>query len=211
MTLKGFIDSIAFDLTDDILTKLSEIGVIQVAKNGLVFNQELLTEFKTISKAKYYDYLSILHTQRGLQYEITKLIVSKRYKLTFRGLKQYSEVSKLMRDDLQEVIALIGMDNLRICRLDVCFDQIEPFNMAKIAMAYKRREYKFKNTTYLKTDKEKKTNRNLDIRHYKKGLFYRLEFSFKRSYLVSGLNEAKLSKVIKKGIKKHFKFESIAP
>lgn len=205
--LTGHIDSLALEITDTTLKKLSQIAVITVAKNGIVLDSDLMQDFK-MPKLKLYDYLAIAETQTGLRYKLIKHIRAKRITLTFRGLYQYTDTSRLMRYDLKAILALIG-DDCTYARLDMAFDKDKPFEVAKIAKAMGRYLKQVKNTIYLKSAKEKKTNQHLNIKHYKKGEnVYRLEFVFLKRYLSGGdeVIKNRLSKTIKKAIKQPFKF-----
>ena len=206
--LKGEADSIAFEITFDILAKLADIAIIQVAKNQIVLNQELLKPFKLGKKAVLYDYLAILETQTGLQYKLIKHIRAKNITLTFQGLRQYDEVSRLMMVDFKAIMERLEGECVLV-RLDVCFDQQEPFNVQRIAKVMGRVATRYKNTVYLKTAKEKKTNRHLNIKHYKKfDDMYRLEFVFHKRYLRGSKEDVKeqITKPIKKALGKPFKF-----
>jgi hypothetical protein len=209
--LKGYADSVALEITFDILAKLADIAVIHIAKNKMVLDQELLTSFKLGKKVVLYDYLAILETQTGLQYKLIKHIRAKNITLTFQGLYQYDEVSRLMMIDYKAIMERLGGECMLLVRLDVCFDENKPFNVQRIAKLMNRRVDKKKtwNTAYLKTAKEKKTNRHLDIKHYKKfDDMYRLEFVFHKRYLQGSKEDVKkcISKTIKKALGKPFKF-----
>ena len=43
--MRGYIDSVAFEIDNSILAKLELIGVVTVAKNNLILDSELLNEF----------------------------------------------------------------------------------------------------------------------------------------------------------------------
>ena len=205
---KGEADSVALELTFDILAKLADIAVIHTAKNKIVLDQELLKPFKLGKKAVLYDYLAILETQTGLQYKLIKHIRAKNITLTFQGLRQYDEVSRLMMIDFKAIMERLEGE-CTLFRLDVCFDQQEPFNVERIAKLMGRVATRYKNTVYLKTAKEKKTNRHLNIKHYKKfDDMYRLEFVFHKRYLRGSKEDVKeqITKPIKKALGKPFKF-----
>ena len=65
------------------------------------------------------------------------------------------------------------------------------------------------NTSYLKTAKEKNTNRYLNIKHYYKQIveLYRLEFVFGKKYFQSKEPLRSIEKTIIKALKKPFKFD----
>ena len=205
---KGEADSVAIEITFDILAKLADIAVIHTAKNKIVLNQELLPSFKLGKKVVLYDYLAILETQTGLQYKIIKHIRAKKITLTFQGLHQYDEVSRLMMIDYKAIMERLAGEGVLI-RLDVCFDENKPFNVQRIAKLMDRVTKPFKNTVYLKTAKEKKKSQHLNIKHYKKfDDMYRLEFVFGKRYLQGSKEDVKkcISKTIKKALGKPFKF-----
>ena len=135
--LKGYADSVALEITFDILAKLADIAVIHTAKNKIVLDQELLSIFKLDKKVVLYDYLAILETQTGLQYKLIKHIRAENITLTFQGLRQYDEVSRLMMMDFKAITERLEGE-CRLARLDVCFDQKEPFNVERIAKHTKR-------------------------------------------------------------------------
>ena len=215
--MTGFSDSVVFEMNSDILSKLSLFGVVRVAKNGLILDESLLSEFvnkRTIKgKSKQllelknlYQYLAILETQTGLKYRIMQHKTAKKVNITFQGLKQYTEISQLMEYDLKEFIATFK-DDIQIMRLDVAIDNKEPFNIKAIAENTNRVILNRWNTTYLKTAKEKNTNRHLNIKHYYKQIveLYRLEFVFCKRYFQSKEPFELIEKTIKKALSKPFK------
>lgn len=79
-------------------------------------------------------------------------------------------------------------------RIDVCFDFVKVPNRIIKKLCEKREPFKFINTTYYKTAKEKKTNMKLDIKRYNKQKeaklskpMERLEFCFKGAYFSKGM------------------------
>ena len=217
--MRGYIDSIAFEIDDSILAKLELIGVLTVAKNSLILDNELINEFieykatKSHSKQllelrNLYKYLAILETQTGLKYKIMQHKRAKRLTISFQGLQQHNEISKLMRYDLKEFLEHFKED-IQIVRLDVAFDNKEAFNITQIAKNSKRNICKRWNTVYFKTAREKRVNQYLNIKHYYKTQIklYRLEFSFCKKYFISKEPFKLIEKTIKKILKKPFKFE----
>ena len=215
--MTGFSDSVVFEMNSAILSKLSLFGVVRVAKNGLILDESLLNEFvnkRTIKgKSKQllelknlYQYLAILETQTGLRYKIMQHKTAKKVNITFQGLKQYTEISQLMEYDLKEFIATFK-DDIQVMRLDVAIDNNEPFNIKAIAENTNRVILNRWNTTYLKTAKEKNTNRHLNIKHYYKQIveLYRLEFVFCKRYFQSKEPFELIEKTIKKALSKPFK------
>ena len=217
--MKGYIDSIAFEYDSCILAKFHLFGVEKVAKNGIIFDESLLEMFlsnrMTKSKKKQlielknlYSYLAILETQTGLKYKVMQHKRAKKVNITFQGLKQYTEVSELMEHDLKDFIELYR-DYISIMRLDVAIDNKEPFNKDKIARNTNRIISERWNTTYFKTEKEKRKNEHLNIKHYYKKVvqLYRLEFVFGRRYFKAKDPLRLIENTIKKAIKKQFKFQ----
>jgi hypothetical protein len=107
--------------------------------------------------------------------------------IEFAGLQGYNERSKLLRELLNELLP--HLQDCFVRRCDVCIDYrrrpLEPLNNIR----KKRTTYPYMNTTYYKTQKEKKTNSTLDIKFYDKRKqakldepLHRLEFVFKGSY-----------------------------
>lgn len=217
--MTGFSDSVVFEMNSTILSKLSLFGVVTVAKNGLILDESLLSEFinkRTIKgKSKQllelknlYQYLAIIETQTGLKYQITQHKRAKKVNIVFKGLKQYTEISQLMEYDLKEFIATFK-DDIQIMRLDVAIDNREPFNIKAIAENTNRVILNRWNTTYLKTAKEKNTNRHLNIKHYYKQIveLYRLEFVFCKRYFTKKEPLKCIEKTIKKALSKPFKLQ----
>ena len=217
--MRGYIDSIAFEIDNSILAKLELIGVVTVAKNSLILDNELINEFieykatKSHSKQllelrNLYKYLAIFETQTGLKYKIMQHKRAKNITIIFRGLKQYNEISKLMRYDLKEFLEHFKED-IQISRLDVAFDNKEAFNTTQIAKNSKRNICKRWNTIYFKTAREKRVNQYLNIKHYYKTQIklYRLEFVFCKKYFTKKEPFELMEKTIKNILKKPFKFE----
>lgn len=217
--MTGFADSVIFEMNSTVLSKLHLVGVVTVVKNGLMFDENLLNEFvnKRTLKGKskqllefrnLYQYLAILETQTGLKYKIMQHKTAKKVNIVFKGLKQYTEISQLMEYDLKEFVSTFK-DDIQIMRLDVAFDDKEPFNIKAIAKNTNRVILNRWNTTYLKTEKEKSTNRHLNIKHYFKQIveLYRLEFVFCKRYFQSKEPLKSIEKTIKKALKQSFKFD----
>ena len=217
--MRGCIDSVAFEIDNSILAKLELIGVVTVAKNGLILDEVLINEFveyratKSHSKQllelrNLYKYLAIFETQTGLRYKLAQHKRAKNITITFQGLKQYNEISELIRYDLKEFLEHFKED-IQIVRLDVAFDNKEAFNITQIAKNSKRNICKRWNTIYLKTAKEKRVNRHLNIKHYfkKEVNLYRLEFVFFKRYFTGKNPLATIEKAIKNILKRPFKFE----
>ena len=216
--MTGCIDSIAFEIDDNILARIELIGVVTVAKNNLILDNELLNEFIEYKATKshkkqllelrnLYKYLAFFETQTGLKYKTMQHKRAKNITITFQGLRQYNEISKLMRYDLKEFLEHFKED-IKIVRLDVAFDNKEGFNITEIAKNSKRNICKRWNTIYFKTAKEKRVNRHLNIKHYfkKEVNLYRLEFVFFKRYFTGKNPLATIEKAIKNIVKKPLKF-----
>ena len=217
--MRGYIDSIAFEIDNSILAKLELIGVVTVAKNSLILDNELINEFieykatKSHSKQllelrNLYKYLAIFEMQTGLKYKLMQHKRAKRVTITFQGLKQHNEISELMRYDLKEFLEHFKED-IQIVRLDVAYDNKEAFNITQIAKNSKRNICKRWNTIYFKTAREKRVNQYLNIKHYYKTQIklYRLEFVFCKKYFTKKEPFELMEKTIKNILKKPFKFE----
>ena len=217
--MQGYTDSVAFEFDSSILAKLHLVGVVAVAKNGLIFDDSLLNDFiskrtkKGIDKQlkdlkNLYQYLAILETQTGLKYKIMQHKRAKKINITFQGLKQGTSNSKLMEYDLKSFLRHFKED-VEVIRLDVAIDSLKAFNLNSIARNTNRIISKRWNTTYFKTEKEKRVNRHLNIKHYYKMQLqvYRLEFVFLKRYFTGKNPMQVIEKTIKKAIKKEFKFE----
>lgn len=130
----------------------------------------------------------IIFTNKGLKIALKRYAINPHMqRIEFAGLQGYNERSNFLRELLKELLPQIQDCFVRRC--DVCFDyKRKPLNTLKY-INEKRRIFQFKNTTYYKTEKEKKTNSTIDIKFYNKQLqanldnpLYRLEFVFKGAY-----------------------------
>lgn len=217
--MRGYIDSVAFEMNENILAKLHLVGVVTVVKNSLIFDEALLNEFiskrtkkgsakQLLELRNLYKYLAILETETGLKYKIMQHKTAKKVNITFQGLKQGTSNSKLMEYDLKSFLRHFKED-VEVIRLDVAIDSLKAFNLNSIARNTNRIISKRWNTTYFKTEKEKRVNRHLNIKHYYKMQLqvYRLEFVFLKRYFTGKNPMQVIEKTIKKAIKKEFKFE----
>ena len=94
--------------------------------------------------------------------------------------------------------------NWKLHRIDIAIDYERFPAKVKKKLLESREPFEWINSTYLKTDKEKKTNSYINIVIYDKGIkegldysLMRLEFSFRGSYL-KGLLLKDIDKAIKK-------------
>ena len=164
----------------------------------------------------------IIHTYLGLTLPLKTFAVSpKSQTLEFAGLHGYNERSRLLVRHLQELES--QLQYAKVTRLDVAIDfkQKIPKSIIKALCKY-REPFKWKNTTYYKTVKEKRTNPFMDIKIYDKALhakldypLYRLEFVFKGRYFKDVLfkdietSYKKMEKSIKKATGLSVKIEPI--
>ena len=168
----------------------NEDYTIETVKNSSTFNPERwVQEFgrpltKNIIEAK------IIHTHRGLclplkTFASTPLMQT----VEFAGLQGYNERSEQMRETFRELES--QLQYARVTRLDTAFDYKGeiPRSIMK-ALSKNREPFRYGNSIYWKTAKEKKSNKVMNIITYDKShqlrLDYplqRLEFSFKTKYL----------------------------
>jgi hypothetical protein len=213
LTVKGNTDSVSFSLPIDILPKLKRFGIITTIKNGLLFidikeqaNKELLSSFN-YGDCHYYRYLAKIKSHKtGLEYNLSQHSKAKDITITFKGLHQYSKLSKTMEKDYKAFIELFHNNIIALSRVDTAIDSITRPNIRTIAANIKRTPFKYKKTTYFKTAKEKKTNQHLDIKHYHKKTphitTHRIELCFKGRYLTGSTN--KIEETIQKTVNKAF-------
>ena len=164
--------------------------IIETVKSRSIFNPERwVQEFgrpltRNIIEAK------IIHTHRGLclplkTFASTPLIQT----VEFAGLYGYNDRSKQMRETFRELES--QLQSARVTRLDTAFDYRGEIPRGIVKALSKNREpFRYGNSIYWKTFKEKKSNRVLNIitydKSYQAGLDYplhRLEFSFRSKYL----------------------------
>jgi hypothetical protein len=149
---------------------------------------------KNIFRAK------IVHTHLGLTLPLKTFGVTKKYQtLELAGLYGYNERSTLLRQTFTDLAS--RLQGSKIKRIDIALDYggAIPSKIMK-SITKTRRAFKYGNTTYYKTAKEKKTNAMMDIKIYNKThkdnlgfSLMRLEFVFKGSYL----NNMKLREIDK--------------
>ncbi len=187
---------------DYIIEAVKSIGVFKPHRWSKAFGKALT---KNMIEAK------ILHTSNGLTLALKRYAVSKsKQTLEFAGLQAYNEKSKLLKELLNELIA--QLKHSYITRIDIAIDfKGKVSNKVIKALCNDREAFKYGNTTYYKTKKEKKSNASIDIKKYdkskKENLSYeleRLEFVFKGQYFkklqIKDLKKAfkKMEKTIKK-------------
>jgi len=164
----------------------------------------------------------IIHTYLGLKLPLKTFAASpKSQTLEFAGLHGYNERSQHLMQHLQELKSQLLY--ARVTRLDIAIDFKGKIPKSFIKALSKHREpFKYANTTYYKTAKEKKTNQKMDIKIYNKQIqakldypLYRLEFVFKSKYLHKVLFKdvetlyQKMEKTIKRATGLSVKIQSI--
>jgi len=139
----------------------------------------------------------------------------------FAGLHGYNERSKVLMKTLRELVS--QLQDTRVMRIDIAIDYEGKIPTSIIKALSKTREpFRFGNTTYYKTAKEKKVNRLMDIKIYDKQHqanlefdLMRLEFCFKPAYLkivsLAGIETLyqKMQKSIKKATGLNVKIDHI--
>jgi hypothetical protein len=193
MKLTGKIDSLSLRSDDFSRLFSSEDYIIEVVKSVGIFEPRLWREYFKSPLTKSIIEAKVLHTSTGLT------IALKRYNrsptkqtLDIAGLQGYDEKSELLNDFLEA--HFLEFMECELKRIDVCFDFVQvPTRIIK-KLCEKREPFKFYNTTYYKTPKEKKTNVKLDIKRYDKQKeanlstpLERIEFCFKGAYFPKGM------------------------
>lgn len=222
MAHKGMIDSINFSnvsfigiLNNDkyVIEPIKGLGVFEPNRWIKTFGKSLT---KNIIEAK------ILHTEEGLELPLKRYSVSpKKETLEFGGVNGYNEKAILLKQLLHELEN--QLQDSYVVRIDIAidFNGKIPNNIIK-ELCRTRKPFVFKNTTYYKTEKEKKTNTWIDIKKYNKSLkdrlgypLERLEFVFKGCYFdklqFKDLEQSfkRMEKSIKKFAKLTVKIQSI--
>lgn len=133
--------------------------------------------------------------------------------IEFAGLQGYDERSRLLRELLLELLP--QLEDARVRRCDVCIDYERYPNHIISKLLDTRRAFKWKNTIYYKTEKEKKTNNTMDIKLYNKQIesklnypLYRVEFVFKGAYF-QNKKLSEIKEIFKKCQKSIFRFSCI--
>jgi len=198
---------------DFIIEAIKSKGKFEPKKWSETFGKSLK---QNIIEAKF------IHTYLGLTLPLKTFVVSPLSQtLEFAGLHGYNERSRLLVQTLRELKS--QLDHTRVTRIDIAIDYEGNIPKHIIKVLSKHREpFKYGNTTYYKTAKEKKTNQKMDIKIYNKAhkakLDYplmRLEFVFKSKYLSKVLLKdldlaiKKMEKSIKKATGLSVKIESV--
>ncbi len=205
------IDSI--NLADGLMTSLfinHENYIVEAVKSPSVFNNNLW--FNTFGKSLTRNIVraDIVHTNLGLTLALKTFSRSQRVQvLEFAGLHSYTEHSKLLNIHLKELWS--QLQYTKLTRIDIALDWEKiPYKVFK-ALKANREPFKWFNSTYFKTAKEKKKNYYINVVAYdktiKENLSYpmeRLEFSFSGTFLKDMYLKdlAKVCEKIEKAIKK---------
>lgn len=212
MKKKGRIDSLNFSYYSFEQFFNDEKFIIYPVKGIGIFEPNLWLDTFGKSLTKNIIEAKIIFTNTGLAIPLKRYSINpKMQTIEFAGLHQYNEESKLKRELL---ISLFPMFiDCFISRIDVCFNyERVPTKIVKKVIEARARILPYKNTSYFKTEKEKKTNQRMDIKLYDKQKkdkldkpLMRLEFVFKSNYFNKDrlIDLHKLtSKKIEKSIKK---------
>lgn len=189
MSHKGMIDSINFSninlmsrFDDDklIIEPIKGIGIFEPTRWVEAFGKPLT---KNIIEA------NIIHSESGLEVPLKRYSVSpKKETIEFAGVNGYTEKSNLLKELLQQLMQ--QLEDCSVTRIDIAidFEGRIPNRVIK-ELCRTRKPFTWKNTTYYKTEKEKRTNQKIDIKKYNKSLkdrlgypVERLEFVFKGGY-----------------------------
>ena len=164
--------------------------IIETVKSKHIFNPKVWSRAFGKALTKNIINAKIIHTYLGLKLPLkTFSVTPKSQTLEFAGLYGYNERSKYLLLHLQELKSQLMY--ARVTRIDIAIDFKNriPGNILK-TLSKHRKPYKYKNSTYFKTEKEKHSNRIMDIKIYNKSLkvglnekIIRLEFCFKSGYL----------------------------
>jgi len=184
---------------------------IEPVKTKSLFNPKVWSESFSKSLTRNITEAKIIHTYLGLKIPLKTFAVSpKSQTLEFAGLYGYNERSQLLVQTLRELKS--QLQYTRVMRIDIAIDFEGKIPKSIIKVLSRHREpFRYKNTTYYKTAKEKKTNQKMDIKIYDKQKkesldypLYRLEFVFKGNYFNKLLFKdiATAHKKMEKSIKK---------
>jgi len=195
---------------------------IEAVKSKSVFNPKAWSKSFGKALTKNIIEAKIIYTYLGLKLPLKTFAVTPLSQtVEFAGLHGYNERSMLLMQTLRELESQI--EQTRVTRIDVAIDfrGKTPKSIIK-ALSKHREPFKYGNTIYWKTAKEKKTNQKMDIKIYDKSIkdkldfpLMRLEFVFKSKYLNGVLLKdietvyKKMEKSIKKATGLNVKIVSI--
>ena len=193
---------------------------IETAKSKTTFEPHLWKQTFNKSLTRNIVRACIVHTYLGLTLALKTFSVSQNVQvLEFAGLYSYTERSKLLKVHLKELWS--QLQHTKLTRVDIALDWEKiPYKVIKVLKA-NREPFEWLNSTYFKTEKEKKKNYYINVVAYDKAEkeklsepMERLEFSFgasffkhkvngeTRTYQLKDLSEVceKMEKAIKKKI-----------
>ena len=210
---KASIDSL--NLSDEHFISLfigNEDYSIEAVKSQSVFNPKVWKKTFNKSLTRNIVRADIIHTYLGLALALKTYSRSQKVQvLEFAGLQGYNERSKLLSIHLKELWS--QLQYTKITRIDIALDWEKiPYKVFK-ALKANREPFKWFNSTYYKTAKEKKRNYYINVVAYDKTIkdnlsepMERLEFSFSGAFFkdmyLKDLPKAieKMEKAIKKKI-----------
>jgi len=190
MRVKGIIDSMNFSSSHLEELFSNDDYIIETVKSVSIFEPKRWKETFKKSLTRNIIEAKILHTLTGLMLPMKRYSVKQdKQTLEFAGLQGYTDKSKLLNGLLCDLYEHIQDEVLTRLDIAIDFNGKIPNRVIK-ALCKSRTPFKYWNTTYYKTGKEKKSNVRLNIKTYNKAkksnLDYeleRLEFSFTSQYL----------------------------
>jgi len=185
----GIFDSMNFSNNnlEHLFTDKTKYKIVSV-KTKFTFEPNLWKEAFGVSLTRNIIEAKILHTNRGLQLALKRFAINPHMQtLELAGLHSYTDKStdlyyllKDIWDDIQECY---------IRRIDIAIDYKKLPLRIEASLKKHRRNFSYKNTTYFKSYKEKKSNPRLNFLIYDKTKkenldiqLYRLEIVFKGNY-----------------------------
>ena len=187
---RGVIDSMNFSSEHLEDYFFSDDYIIQTIKSISIFEPKIWLQTFKKSLTRNIVEAKILHTSTGLMLPIKRYAISPhKQTLEFAGLQGYNDKSKLLSELLNGLLEHI--QNETVTRLDIAIDYKGKVPNKVIKKLCEDREpFRYWNTTYYKTAKEKKSNTRLNIKTYSKSKkenlsdeMERIEFSFTSQYL----------------------------
>jgi len=194
--------------SDDFVIELVKgIGVFEPKRWLEVFKQKTTPN---IVEAK------IIHTIDGLVLPLKRQSRSPhKQTIEFAGIHNYNDSSKRYKALLRRLLNHIK--DGKVTRIDIAIDFNKPISERVLRQLRKNRTpFVFRNSVYLKTDKEKKKNTYININLYPKHIkddiakeVYRLEFSFRGDYFKGNSDPKNLEVIILKMAKTIKKFTGL--
>ncbi len=186
MSSKAFIDSINlknYSFEEQVFN--DDNFIIEPVKTISIFKpQRWLEEFGKTTSRNLVE-AKILHTLNGSVLPLKRYSVQPTKQIIeFAGLNGYTNKSTLLKKVFKELRE--KLQDSYVVRLDIAIDMDCIPNSVIQELLSHRKAFKYGNTIYYKTVKEKKTNTYIDIKIYNKALcdglaydLFRLEFCFK--------------------------------